>query len=70
MGRTWRLAVLGLNGSGLVRHDIGAGGIRTMEAEPWKAYVAKVRDQSYRVSDADVAALIGAGVSEDEVFEL
>ena len=41
-----------------------------MEAEPWKAYVAKVRDQSYRVSDADVAALIGAGVSEDEVFEL
>jgi hypothetical protein len=38
--------------------------------EPLAAYAAKVRDQSYRVTDADVQALQVAGHSEDEVFEI
>lgn len=38
--------------------------------EPWPAYTAMVRDASYRVTDADVAGLLRAGHTEDEVFEL
>lgn len=34
------------------------------------AYVAKVRDESYRIADADVTALESAGHSEDEIFEI
>jgi alkylhydroperoxidase family enzyme len=33
------------------------------------AYLAKVRDRAYAVTDADVAELLAAGVTEDEVFE-
>jgi alkylhydroperoxidase family enzyme len=32
-------------------------------------YLAKVRDRAYTVTDADVAELVEAGVSEDEIFE-
>jgi alkylhydroperoxidase family enzyme len=32
-------------------------------------YLDKVRRRAYTVTDADVAALIAAGVSEDEIFE-
>ena len=32
-------------------------------------YLDKVRSRAYTVTDADVAALIVAGVSEDEIFE-
>ena len=39
-------------------------------AEPMQSYAAKVRDESYRVTDADVAELRAAGLSEDEVFEI
>ena len=39
-------------------------------AEPMRSYAAKVRDESYRVTDADVAKLRTAGVSEDEIFEV
>lgn len=38
--------------------------------EPWDAYVAKVREASYRLSEADFAALRRAGCSEDEIFEM
>jgi hypothetical protein len=38
--------------------------------DPWGAYAAKVRDHSYRVSDADVAALKETGCTEDEIFEI
>lgn len=38
--------------------------------EPIGSYAAKVRDESYRVTDADVEALRAAGVSEDEIFEV
>lgn len=37
---------------------------------PLDSYLTKVRDQSYRVTDRDIAALAAAGVSEDEIFEL
>jgi hypothetical protein len=33
------------------------------------AYLAKVRDRAYTVTDDDVEALFGAGISEDEIFE-
>jgi alkylhydroperoxidase family enzyme len=32
-------------------------------------YLDKVRSRAYTVTDADVAALTVAGVSEDEIFE-
>lgn len=38
--------------------------------EPLRSYVAKVRDESYRISDRDIDTLKAAGHSEDEVFEL
>ncbi|MGW4485382.1 hypothetical protein ACWEOE_16275 [Amycolatopsis sp. NPDC004368] len=39
-------------------------------AEPWSTYADTVRNASYRVTDADVAALRAAGHSEDEIFEV
>ena len=33
------------------------------------AYLATVRSRAYTVTDADVEALVAAGVSEDEIFE-
>lgn len=36
----------------------------------WAAYVAKVRDASYRITDDDVAALETAGCTEEEIFEM
>ena len=32
-------------------------------------YLEKVRVRAYRVTDADVSALVAAGHSEDEIFE-
>ena len=34
-----------------------------------EAYLAKVRDRAYAVTDADVEALKAEGFSEDEIFE-
>ena len=36
---------------------------------PWRAYLAKVRERAYAVTDADVEALKTAGFTEDEIFE-
>jgi len=33
------------------------------------AYLETVRSRAYAVTDADVAALVAAGVAEDEIFE-
>ncbi len=33
------------------------------------AYLDKVRDEAYQVTDADVQALKDAGFSDDEIFE-
>jgi hypothetical protein len=38
--------------------------------EPRRAFVAKVTRTAYKVTDEDVAQLVAAGVSEDEIFEL
>jgi hypothetical protein len=38
--------------------------------EPVSSYVAKVRDQSYRITDRDIEELTTAGLSEDEIFEI
>ncbi len=38
--------------------------------EPWGTYAEKVRDHSYRITDADIAALKAAGRSEEEIFEI
>jgi alkylhydroperoxidase family enzyme len=37
--------------------------------EAMAAYLAKVADRAYTVTDSDVAALTAAGCSEDEIFE-
>jgi len=34
-----------------------------------EAYLAKVRERAYTITDADVQALKDAGHSEDEIFE-
>jgi hypothetical protein len=38
--------------------------------EPLAAYAAKVRDQSYRIGDADFAGLTSAGLGDDAIFEI
>ena len=45
---------------------------RQLDALPGelRAYVGKVHDHAYRITDGDVEALLAAGYSEDEVFEL
>ena len=37
--------------------------------EAMAAYLAKVRECAYTITDADVDALKAAGLSEDEIFE-
>lgn len=36
---------------------------------PLEAYLAKVRDRAYTITDADVQAVKNAGVGENEIFE-
>jgi hypothetical protein len=38
--------------------------------EPLGSYATKVRDESYRITDADIAGLTAAGLSEDAIFEI
>jgi len=37
---------------------------------PLGAYIAKVSDAAYRITDTDVAALTAAGCTEEEIFEV
>lgn len=37
---------------------------------PWQSYVRLVREESHRITDADVAELRAAGCGEDEIFEV
>jgi len=48
----------------------GAAGAGASLPGPWAAYVAKVRDASYRITDDDVATLRATGCSEEEIFEM
>jgi hypothetical protein len=50
-----------------VRVAAGSGGELS---DPIGSYALKVRDQSYRITDADLAGLSGAGLSDDDVFEI
>jgi hypothetical protein len=50
-----------------VRAAAGSGGELP---EPLGSYAAKVRDQSYRITDKDSAALTAAGLSDDAIFEI
>lgn len=38
--------------------------------EPWSTYTAKIRNEAWSVTDADIEALKAAGHSEDEIFEM
>jgi hypothetical protein len=38
--------------------------------DPLSSYLSKVREASYRITDADFDALHSAGHSEEEIFEL
>jgi alkylhydroperoxidase family enzyme len=38
--------------------------------EPWQVYTAKVRDESHKVTDADIDRLTDAGHTEDTIFEI
>lgn len=48
----------------------GAVGAGSAVADPWGSYAERVRDLSYRITDADVAALKAAGRTEEEIFEI
>jgi alkylhydroperoxidase family enzyme len=37
---------------------------------PLRQYVAKIRGESYRITDEDVQTLLRAGYSQDSVFEI
>lgn len=50
-----------------LRRGAGAG---SPLADPWGTYAEKVRDHSYRITDADMAALKAAGRTEEEIFEI
>ena len=50
--------------------DLRDGGAAGPSRTPgFGAYLDKVRDEAYKVTDADVQALKDAGFSDDEIFE-
>ena len=51
------------------RHS-AAEGAEALPPPPMAAYLQKVRAESYRITDADIAALHAAGHREEEIFEL
>jgi alkylhydroperoxidase family enzyme len=60
-----------LDGAGMVDPAIRrAAGTGTTVPEVWAAYVSKVRDASYTITDHDVSALKAAGCTEEEIFEI
>jgi hypothetical protein len=50
-----------------LRQAVGAG---RPVPDPWGSYAEKVRAHSYRITDADIAALRAAGRTEEEIFEV
>jgi len=50
-----------------VRAAAGSGGDLP---EPLGSYAALVREQSYRISDADFARLTATGLGDDAIFEI
>ena len=59
-----------LDGPGVTTRGERTAALDGSGPEVMRAYLMKVRDQSYRISDEDFLALRAAGVSEDTIFEL
>jgi len=59
-----------LDGPGVTTRSERAAARDGSGPESMQAYLTKVREHSYRVSDEDFDALRAAGVSEDAIFEL
>ena len=59
-----------LEGPGVTTRSERAAALDGPGPELMQAYLTKVREQSYRVSDEDFDALRAAGVSENAIFEL
>jgi hypothetical protein len=72
-GRFDRLGRRVLDGPGRLDRAVRrAAGRRALDdlPEAVRAYVAKVHDHAYKVTNDDVTGLLDAGYTEDEVFEL
>jgi alkylhydroperoxidase family enzyme len=59
-----------LDGPGVTTRSERMAALDGPGPELTQAYLTKVREHSYRVSDEDFVALRAAGVSEDAIFEL
>lgn len=53
-----------------LRHAVRSSPAAADLPEPLRSYARRVRDESYRVSDADLTRLRAAGHSQDEIFEV
>lgn len=53
-----------------LRHAVRSSPAAADLPGPLRSYARMVRDESYRVSDADITRLRAAGHSEDEIFEV
>lgn len=59
------------DGAGVVDPAVRrAAGTGTPVPEVWSAYVGKVREASYKITEHDVSALKAAGCTEEEIFEV
>ena len=70
MGEISDLIAEVLDGPGVTTRDERTAALGSSGPDAMQTYLAKVRDQSYRVSDEDFVALRAAGVSEHAIFEL
>lgn len=59
-----------LDGPGVTTRGERLAALEGSGPEPIRAYITRVREHSYRVSEEDFAALRAEGLSEDAVFEL
>ena len=60
-----------MEGPGQLDREIRQAAFSGAEVPPdATAYVEKIRRHAYKVTDGDVEALLAAGWSEDQVFEL
>src|SRR4051794_30888764 len=70
-GLAARLTSRVLDGKGELPAEIRRAAFAGEEVpEALSAYVSKVRQRAYTVMDEDVEALLAAGYSEDQLFEL
>ena len=66
-----RVAAAVLEGPGTLDSDVRRAAASGEEVpEALRTYVDKVARHAYKVTDEDVVALLAAGYSEDQIFEL